>query len=235
MAGGYSKLLRYQENARCSWLLEEGKPLYKELLGRWNERVFKQQAPLVLELGCGHGAYSLGLAQQFNQLHVIGIDLKGSRLWAGSQAAMREQLSNVRFLRAHIERLTEFFGKGEVSGICINFPDPYPKERHAKRRLTTPFFLGLYAYVLLPHAPILLRTDDKALFDFSCQTLANCGATELDPNATDLLRAMTKNNPQLLSRYEARALARTRKIYCLCFSLPPSLGRNVQPPIPIPH
>ncbi len=144
------KLKRFEDNALRDNVLEPGKELYDRLRGRWHAAYFPHQGPITLELGCGRAAYTLGLAQQFPDQNFVGIDIKGARLWAGSTEALQRRLQNVAFLRTQIEHLDQFFAPEEVSQIYITFPDPRPRDRDVKRRLTSPRFLALYRQLLQP-------------------------------------------------------------------------------------
>ena len=119
-----------------------------DMKGRWKLDYFKNENPLVLELGCGKGEYTVALAKQNPHKNFIGIDLKSNRMWKGAGIALEENLTNVAFMRGVIEKITEFFSADEVDEIWITFPDPYPKDRHEKHRLTHPRFLKVYQEVL---------------------------------------------------------------------------------------
>lgn len=142
------------------------------LAGTWGPRV-------MVELACGGGQYTVGLAERFPDFTVIGVDIKGSRMWHGASLALEKGLSNVRFLRILIEDLALYFGAAEVDEIWITFPDPHPTLGNAKRRLTSPRFLELYKKVLKPGGFLHLKTDNDALFDYSLETLAAAGFKEV--------------------------------------------------------
>ncbi len=139
--------------------------------GRWNKLVFKNDKPIVVELACGKGEYTLALAQQFPHCNYIGIDLKGNRIWKGAQKALELHLNNVHFLRTRIELLAHFFGAQEISAIWITFPDPHLREVKAQKRLTSERFLNIYKPLLKPSAPIQLKTDSKPLYEFTKTTI----------------------------------------------------------------
>lgn len=141
----------------------------KELKGKWNEH-FGNDKPIVLELACGKGHYTLGMGKKDASKNFIGIDIKGARLYTGSKTAQDEGLDNVRFSRFRIEFIDEVFAEGEVDEIWITFPDPQPKK--AKNRLTHPFFLDKYKQVLKPDGNIHLKTDNTYLFEFTVGVLA---------------------------------------------------------------
>ena len=117
--------------------------------GKWKSDIFKNNYPLVLELGCGKGEYSVGLARKYPNKNFLGIDVKGSRMWKGASDALNERMSNVAFLRTRIEFIEYCFSENEVDEIWITFPDPQIKKKRAKNRLTHPKFLQLYSSILL--------------------------------------------------------------------------------------
>ena len=136
-----------------------------EMQGRWNELFFKNNHPLVLELGCGKGEYTIGLAQLFPNKNFIGIDIKGARMWSGAKQAMEKQLPNVAFLRTHIELVNHFFAPKEVSEIWITFPDPQMSK--VNKRMTSTRFMKLYREILNNAGIIHLKTDSNFLFAYT--------------------------------------------------------------------
>ncbi len=130
------KLAKFEENRLRDNVIEPGKPLYETIKGNWNESYFKNNHPITLELACGRGEYSIGLARKFPEGNFIGVDLKGDRIWKGSGIAIEEGLENVAFLRTQIQWLEKYFAPEEASEIWITFPDPRPKDRDEKHRLT---------------------------------------------------------------------------------------------------
>ncbi len=125
--------------------------------------------PIVLELGCGKGEYTVGLAKKYPEKNFIGIDLKGARMWKGATEAKENGMKNVAFVRVKIEQILHFFGANEVSEIWLTFSDPQPK--YERRRLSSPRFLNLYREILKPEALIHIKTDNRALFDYSLQVV----------------------------------------------------------------
>ena len=142
-----------------------------EMKGKWKSDFFKNQHPLVLELGCGKGEYSVALARQYPKKNFIGIDLKSNRMWKGASIAMEEKLTNVGFMRAIIDKITEFFDAQEVDEIWITFPDPFPKSKHEKHRLTSPKFLERYKQILQKDGVVNFKTDDDNLFNYTLEML----------------------------------------------------------------
>ena len=126
------------------------------LKGRWKSEFFHNSNPIVLELGCGKGEYTVGLARRFPDRNFIGVDIKGARIWTGAKQAHREQLSNVAFLRTDIELIHHFFEQGEVDEVWITFPDPQMKK--VRKRLTSTRFMNLYRSILAPNGVIYLKS-----------------------------------------------------------------------------
>lgn len=139
--------------------------------GRWSEAFFGNNNPIVIELGCGKGEYTIGLAQKYPGINFIGIDIKGDRLWRGSKTALEKSLRNVAFLRIQIESIEFFFRKDEVAEIWIPFPDPQPNSPKSKKRLTSPQFIELYKKILIDDGIIHLKTDDAGLFDYTLKVI----------------------------------------------------------------
>ncbi|HXH19333.1 MAG TPA: tRNA (guanosine(46)-N7)-methyltransferase TrmB [Chitinophagales bacterium] len=148
----------------------------KDLKGKWNSNFFGNENPIVLELGCGKGDYTVELAAHEAAKNFIGVDLKGSRIWTGAKRALELKLPNAAFVRTRIEMLPHFFAPSEVSEIWLTFPDPYPKRSKANKRLISPFFLEKYRQFCRPGAVIHLKTDEPALFHYAVQaaSLAPC-------------------------------------------------------------
>ena len=165
------KLKRFAENLNQPNLLEESKPLYTQLKGNWNKVYFPKDQPITVEMGCGKGEYTVGLARLYPQRNFVGVDVKGDRLWVGSKEALDESLTNTAFLRAQIQLIEDFFDKNEVSTIWITFPDPRPKDRDIKRRLTSPRFLEYYKKLLRPGGVVYFKTDNTPLFDYTLEVL----------------------------------------------------------------
>lgn len=140
---------------------------------------FGNANPLILELGCGTGQYTLTLAEQNPDKNVIGIDMKAARLWSGAKIALEKQLTNAAFLRLHIRDITTHIPPASVSEIWITFPDPFPRLRDAKHRLTSPLFIERYQQLLCHDGRIHLKTDDPALFAYTLDMIAETGGTIL--------------------------------------------------------
>lgn len=177
--GSKNKLKRFAENLTFANVVQpERDELVSDsfpLKGKWAAEFFKNDHPIVLELGCGKGEYSVALGRQYPGKNFIGIDIKGARFWRGAKTAVEEKLSNVAFLRAQIELIGNCFGKGEVSEIWITFPDPQIKYRRTKHRLTNPGFLEKYAGILRPAGEIHLKTDSAFLHGYTLGVLQGLG------------------------------------------------------------
>lgn len=166
-----SKLKRFTDIKERYNCLEIGKPLFDAIKGNWNKKQFKNDYPLTIELACGKGEYTIGLARQIKASNFIGIDLKGERLWIGSSQAIEEGLDNVAFLRTHILELEKLFAPNEVAEIWLTFPDPRPKDRDEKRRLSHPRFLDIYKTILAPDGWFKFKTDNTGLFKYTLTVL----------------------------------------------------------------
>lgn len=199
---GKNKLARFAENKTLPNVFQ---PTREEALnnyplkGKWRSEVFKNQNPIVLELGCGKGEYSVGLAKAFPDKNFIGIDIKGARFWFGAKEAVEKKLNNVAFLRTQIELVDCFFNHDEVDEIWITFPDPQIKYRRTKHRMTHPDFLECYKKILKKDGIVHLKTDSEFLHGYTLGLLQGqgheiisahhdiYGAPEYDPG-TPLLR-----------------------------------------------
>jgi len=141
--------------------------------GSWNKDIFKNENPVVLELGCGKGEYTIGLATSFPYNNYIGIDIKGARMWRGAKTADELKLPNVAFLRTRIEFINSFFMTDEIDEIWITFPDPHPGGRNANKRLTSPWFLNIYRQFLKNKGLVHLKTDNTELFKYTKSVVEN--------------------------------------------------------------
>ena len=175
---GKNKLARFAENRTLPNVFQ---PTREEALdnfhlkGKWRSEVFKNNNPVVLELGCGKGEYSVGLAKAFPEKNFIGIDIKGARFWFGAKEAVAENLTNVAFLRTQIELVEGFFDQDEVDEIWITFPDPQIKYRRTKHRMTNPEFLERYKKILKKDGIVHLKTDSEFLHGYTLGLLQGQG------------------------------------------------------------
>lgn len=164
---GKDKLRRFAEIETFAnvYQLDEGKPLK----GEWAKMHFKNEHPVVLELACGKGEYTVNLAKLFPEKNFIGIDYKGNRIWRGAKTAIEEGIDNVAFLRIQIENLLDYFEAGEIDEIWITFPDPQPQDSREKKRLTFPAFLDRYQQVLKAGGKVNLKTDNDDLYAYTVE------------------------------------------------------------------
>lgn len=165
------KLERFQIIKERDNVIEPSKPLYQTIRGKWNTDYFKNNLPITLELACGRGEYTIGLAKIFPEQNFIGVDIKGERIWKGSTYAVEENLSNVAFLRTQILMIENFFQTEEVDEIWLTFPDPRPKKRDVKRRLTSPRYIEIYKKLVKPGSYIRLKTDNTKLFEYTLEEI----------------------------------------------------------------
>ena len=165
------KLKRFEDILIAHNVLEETKPIYTKLKGNWHRDYFKNEAPITVEMGCGKGEYTIGQARIFPDRNFVGVDVKGDRLWVGSRQALDENLNNVAFLRALIQNIEDFFAPNEVANIWITFPDPRPRDRDIKRRLTSPRFLEAYKRMIRPGGMVYFKTDNTPLFEYTLEVL----------------------------------------------------------------
>lgn len=183
------------------------------------EHYFAVVAPLTLELGCGQADYSRALAQRFPARNFVAVDIKGARLWQAATAAQEADLVNVRFLRAGIEELGDFFDDHTIEEIWLTFPDPFPKQTKRKHRLTSPRYLKLFKRLLRTGGRIHLKTDDSNLFEYTLETILELGGVA-EIETRDVHREL--RDDELLdvkTTYEKRHIAAGRKIKYVRFHL----------------
>jgi tRNA (guanine-N7-)-methyltransferase len=187
------------------------------LKGNWNRHFFKNDNPIVLELGCGKGEYTTGLARRFQKKNFIGIDIKGSRMWKGARTALAEHLDNVAFLRTHIEMIHSFFGEDEIEEIWITFPDPQLKKK--RKRLTSSRFLNTYGGFLKKGGLVHLKTDSTVLYQYTID-LARLNQLPVKINTRDLYHSgIDSDILSIQTFYERQFLDKGMKITYLCFEL----------------
>jgi len=199
----------------------DGKKILNEdydLKGKWNQEFFKNDNPITLELGCGKGEYTVGLAEKYPKKNFIGIDIKGARMWKGAKHALQTKLNNAAFIRTRIEFIENLFAPEEVGEIWITFPDPYPKK--PGNRLSSSFFLNRYKNILLPQGFVHLKTDCRELHEYTLAVLQKNG---INPEiATNDLYSSGKDNDEILSLktyYEQLFLEENKPITYLRFIL----------------
>lgn len=170
---------RFDYNLQSSIVVERGKEIYNGINGRWKQDYFCNTQPLVVELACGKGEYTVGLAQAFPDKNFLGVDIKGERIARGAKQAETLGLKNVGFLRTDINFLQEFITDGEIDELWITFPDPQPRPKQEKHRLTHPRFLNMYKELLVPGGMLHFKTDSPELFAYSLATVQETGFTNL--------------------------------------------------------
>jgi tRNA (guanine-N7-)-methyltransferase len=218
---GRKKLTRFAENNEAHNVVEVQKPIYKEIKGNWHTLQFGNDLPITLEVGCGRGEYTTGLAKVFPERNFIGTDLKGARIWKGSQVAIENGLENVAFLRTHIQNLQDFFAPKELAEIWITFPDPRPKGRDERRRLTHPRFLEMYRNLLVDYGWVHLKTDSEGLFDYTLEVLANEKIQNLAYTKDLYNSPMNAEHYGISTTYEKMFTAKGFKINYLKFQFVP--------------
>lgn len=194
--------------------------------GKWNTEVFGSAAPIVVELGCGKGEYTVGLAKHNPQRNYIGVDIKGARMWRGAKTVEEESIGNAAFLRAEIENIKEFFTPGEVDEIWITFPDPQMQK--VRKRLTSTRFLNYYRNILKADGIINLKTDSPFLYEYTRRLVERNGFEVL--SQTDDLYGSGMADPvtSIKTFYEQQWLSRGKHIKLISFRLP-AKGELLEP------
>ena len=190
-----------------------------KLKGQWNKSFFKNENPIVLELGCGKGDYTVGLAERIPDTNFIGVDIKGARIWKGAKYAVENNLPNVAFIRTRIELIDSFFGGDEIHEIWLTFPDPQLKKRRNKKRLTGLRYFSLYQKFLRDDGIIHLKTDNAVLFDFTRDLIVH-NNLEIIHSTSDLYHSDLEGPVRdIQTFYEKQFLEENLKIHYLCFRL----------------
>ena len=189
------------------------------LKGNWRNDFFKNNNPLVLELGCGMGEYSVGLAEKFPEKNFLGIDIKGARIWQGAVEALKKKINNVGFLRIRIDWIEKCFDKNEIDEIWITFPDPQLKKKRGVKRLTHPVFLKRYEQILKKNGSIHLKTDSQFLHGFTLGVIA--GEKHFVEDSTHDLygSAVLRDHMEIKTHYEKIYLDKGLPITYLRFQL----------------
>lgn len=184
--GSKNKLKRFKENETFTNVIQPSREEIVDqtfpLKGKWREDFFKNEKPIVLELGCGKGEYCLGLAEMFPEKNFLGIDIKGARFWRGAKTAIEEGMDNVGFLRTQIELIDHIFAESEVDEIWITFPDPQIKYKRTKHRLTNTEFLQKYKHILKEDGVVNLKTDSEFMHGYTLGLLHGEGHEILHAN-----------------------------------------------------
>jgi tRNA (guanine-N7-)-methyltransferase len=216
------KLQRFAENETLSNVIQ---PSREELLegfslkGNWRKNHFKNENPIVLELGCGKGEYTVGLARKFPNKNFIGIDVKGARMWRGAKTSIEESLGNASFLRIQIEMLEYCFAKNEVDEIWITFPDPQLKFKRARKRLTAPMFLDRYRKILKEEGVMHLKTDSAFLHGYTLGLIEVLGYTVIRSTCNLYESDVVDDIRSIQTYYEAKYLEQGIPITYIRFQL----------------
>ena len=212
---GQKKLLRFKAIGNFANVLQYP----EDMPGKWND-FFKNKNPITLELACGKGEYTVGLAALYPDRNFIGVDLKGNRIYAGAFEALNNNLPNAAFLRTHIDKIDAYFLSAEVNEIWITFPDPQLRTSRAKKRLTHPRYLRLYQNILKPGGFVHLKTDSPALYYFTKLVADLYGINILDSSEDIYARPENPAEMHIKTHYEKLDIAASNKIYYLKLSLP---------------
>ncbi|PID93367.1 MAG: tRNA (guanosine(46)-N7)-methyltransferase TrmB [Bacteroidetes bacterium] len=223
---GKKKLKRFKELESLDRVIQ---PDFEEvfrkdyrLKGRWAPELFGNDHPVVLELGCGKGEYTLGLARLRPDYNFIGVDIKGARIWKGANMAHEEKLNNVAFLRTRIDFITSFFKAGEVNEIWITFPDPQSKKKRRKKRLSGDLFLNRYRSILKDGGRVNLKTDNEELYLYT-RALVSYNELEILKDSDDVYKEDWDDEVTgIQTYYESRFLAGGSRIHFISFTLPAS-------------
>ena len=221
--GSKNKLKRFKENETFSNVIQ---PTRQEvfddtlkLKGNWSKSFFKNEQPIVLELGCGKGEYSVNLAKMFPEKNFLGIDIKGARFWRGAKTSLEEEIANVGFLRTQIELVDLLFDENEIDEIWITFPDPQIKYKRTKHRMTNPEFLKKYKKILKPKGVVHLKTDSEYMHGYTLGLLQGLDL-KIEYAHHDVYG--TTNAPkevtEIQTYYESQYLAIRKKITYLRFN-----------------
>lgn len=198
----------------------------QDMQGKWKS-YFHNDYPLTLELACGKGEYALGLGRMYPNRNFIGIDIKGNRLWVGAKSALADKLGNIAFIRSHIDKITDYFAKDEVSEIWITFPDPQLRNSKIKKRLTHPRYLRLYKQFLKPDGVVHLKTDSPNLYFFTKLVIEHYALelVEDEPNIYDNQDLTAEL--QIKTHYEKMDIAGKNKVHYLAFKINSSLPNEL--------
>ncbi len=242
---GKNKLQRWAELETFRNVIQPGPSLKPgnddPLKGNWRRDVFGNDNPVVLELACGKGEYTIGLSQLFPGASFIGVDIKGARIWRGAKTASEKGLGNTAFLRTRIEFISSFFGPDEIDEIWIVFPDPHPGKKNSNKRLTCPFFLNKYRILLKDKGIVHLKTDNTELYNYTLK-LATDNSLEIlyatndmdsmrrddipvpcslcpDPHDNDYINRISPGIHSIKTHYELKFMEKGLKINYLAFRL----------------
>lgn len=222
--GSKNKLQRFKENETFSNVIQ---PKREEIVdgnfplkGKWGSEFFKNNQPIVLELGCGKGEYCIGLSKMFPDKNFLGIDIKGARFWRGAKTALEEGKENVGFLRTQIELVDQIFAENEIDEIWITFPDPQIKYKRTKHRLTNSEFLQKYKKILKPEGQVHLKTDSEFMHGYTLGLLHGEGHEIIDANHNVYKNEYSpKEVVNIQTFYEKQYLEENKKITYINFRI----------------
>lgn len=221
MPGKLEKFADFNSFKNCFTLyfenIEKGMPLK----GKWHSNYFKNQNPIVLELGCGKGEYSVGLAKNNPGKNYIGVDIKGNRIWTGAKEALDNNMPNVAFVRTRIDFIEHCFSPGEVSEIWITFPDPQPQKTRERKRLTNMRFIERYRKFLKPGGLVHLKTDSTSLYEYTMEVIKENNLKILF-HTNDLYQNCPPDRKELIeikTHYEKLFTAKGEDIKYICYQI----------------
>lgn len=221
MPNKLQKFAEFDTFANCSFLpfenIKEGHPNR----GKWRSAYFKNQNPIVVELGCGRGEYTIGLALNNREKNYIGVDIKGNRIWTGAKYATEHHMQNVAFIRTRIDFIEYCFAQGEADEIWLTFPDPQPQKTRARKRLTHPLFLDRYKKILKPGGFVHLKTDSTSFYEYTLEVIGE-KSLPLIYSTSDLYAHNPSGQAELThikTRYEQMFTEKGEKIKYCCFRL----------------
>jgi tRNA (guanine-N7-)-methyltransferase len=223
---GKDKLRKWTENANFNHVFEPDLQAAVrgedgEIKGKWGDTVFGNDNPITLELGCGKGEYTVGLARKYPDRNFVGVDIKGHRFWRGAKTAKEEGLPNVAFLRTKLEFIERYFEKDEVSEVWLTFSDPQPKDEKGSKRITSPMYIERYKKVLKPGSLINVKTDSVLLYDLSKEGYEEKGyeilldSKDVYGELVDRVEEDLKDALEIKTFYENRWLSEGKKIHFL--------------------
>ncbi|MBO4774058.1 MAG: tRNA (guanosine(46)-N7)-methyltransferase TrmB [Bacteroidales bacterium] len=219
-----SKLEKFAENRTFpnffQWEWEGFSPeAHFPMRGHWHELFFRNDHPIVLELACGRGEYTVGMAERDPQRNFMGVDRKGARMWKGCKYSVVNNMPNVAFLRTQIQYLPCYFAEGEVQEIWITFPDPQPRNCKENKRLTSEYHLSVYKRVLAPDGTVHLKTDSDFFLDFTLETLQRLQLPVLCLQRDIYRNGMPDSRLEIKTYYESMWLEQGKAIHYLKFAL----------------
>ncbi|HLP05443.1 MAG TPA: tRNA (guanosine(46)-N7)-methyltransferase TrmB [Paludibacter sp.] len=234
---GKNKLAKFAEMEQFPHVFQVSSHTVREgvafdMKGRWNELYFKNDHPIVLELGCGKGEYTVGLGEMYPEKNFIGVDIKGARLWTGARRSLEKGMANVAFLRTNIEMIHHFFAGNEVSEIWLTFPDPQMKK--VTKRLTATNFMKSYQQFVKPGGKIHLKTDSNFMFTYTCEMVKENGYPVVFSNADLYSSGLDDSILSIKTYYEQQWLERGMTIKYIQFLLEPRTT-FIEPDVDIEH